>query len=117
YEEARNGDGHVMDMERERAADCPQNCNERRCRKYGRCHSSREIDRRLRRYSHVVGYATFRVLVGAAHEIELIMAAVFEPAIGEKGFEPCWPSPPHTHASATAAPRWPAHLRASSPSP
>jgi tripartite-type tricarboxylate transporter receptor subunit TctC len=30
--EARNGDGRVMNMERERAADGPQNCDERHCR-------------------------------------------------------------------------------------
>ena len=31
-EEASNGDGRVMNMERKRAADCPQNCDKRRCR-------------------------------------------------------------------------------------
>ena len=87
-------------MDGQCAADRPQDYNERSRRQNSCCHSSGEIDRRFSRNAHVVSYASFWILVGAANEIELIMAAVIKPAIDETVIEPLAPSPLHRHARA-----------------
>jgi hypothetical protein len=81
-------------------ADRPQDHDKHRCRQNRRCGASGEFNRRLCRESHVVGDATFGIPVGAAHKIELIIAAVLEPAIDEELIEPLAPSALHRHARA-----------------
>jgi hypothetical protein len=87
-------------VEREGATDRPEHDDERCRRQHRRGRSDREVDRRLGRDAHVVGDAAFGVLVGAAGEIELVVAAVSEPAIEQEVVEPRAPSPLHRHARA-----------------
>jgi hypothetical protein len=80
-EKAGDGNDRAAKVDRERTADRPKNDDEGRCRQDGHSHSGHEIDWRLGRHPHVVGDAIFRILVVAAHQIKLIIAAVPEPSI------------------------------------
>ena len=86
------------DREIERAADRPQHHDEGRGREERRDHAGDEIDRRFGRDPHVVGDAVFRVLVVAAHQVELIVAPGREPAINQVVGEPLAPAPLNGHA-------------------
>ena len=72
----------------ERAADGPKHDDEGRGRQKGRGDAADEIDRRFGRDPHVVGDAVFRVLVVAAHEVELVVAAGLQPAVDQSVGQP-----------------------------
>ena len=63
------------------AAYAPQHDDERRGREEGLSDAAHEIDRRFGGDAHVIGDAVFGVGVIAAHEVELVVAAVAEPAV------------------------------------
>src|SRR5262249_55627117 len=88
------------EMNGERPADRPQNHDEHCYRQNRRCRGGYEFNRGLSGDAHVVSNKTFGALVGTAHKIELITAAVLEPTIDEELIEPLSPSPLHGHARA-----------------
>ena len=92
HQKAGNIDVHAADAEAQCAADGPQYDNEGCSRKKGLRHPADEIDRRLGRDTDVVGDTVFRVLVISADEIELVVAAGFEPAEDQTVGEPFAPS-------------------------
>jgi hypothetical protein len=57
-----------------------------------------KVDRGVGRQPDVVGDAVFRILVIAVHEVELIVAAVDEPAIQQVMSQPRAPAPLRGHA-------------------
>ena len=97
-QEARNVDVDADQVEIERAADGPQHDDEGCRRQEGRGDAGDEIDGRFGRDPHIVGDAVFRVLVVAADQIELIIAAVLEPAIDQIVGQPLAPAPLQGHA-------------------
>jgi hypothetical protein len=94
----RNDEGGAADVDRKRSADRPQHDDESRGGENRRGHAGDEIDRRLGRHPHVVGDAVFGVLVVAAHQVELIIAAAGEPTVDQTIVEPRAPAPLHGHA-------------------
>ena len=64
------------DRHRQRAADGPEHDDEGRRRQERRGHAGGEIDRRIGRDAQILGDAIFRILVIAADQIELVIAAV-----------------------------------------
>ena len=75
-----------------------QDGDEGRRRQDRRGDAGREVDRGVGRQPDVVGDAVFRILVVAVHEMELIIAAVDEPAIEEVMGQPLAPPPLRCHA-------------------
>ena len=92
HQKARDMNVHAADGEVERAADGPQHHDEGRGRQEGRGHAGNEIDRRLGRDPHVVGDAVFRILVVAAHQVELVVATAGQPAVDQVVDEPFAPA-------------------------
>ena len=70
----------AAERQRQRAADGPQHDDEGRRRQERRGDAGDEIDRRVGGDAQILGDAVFRILVVAADEIELIVAAVGQPA-------------------------------------
>ena len=98
HQESRDGDGDAAELDRQRAADRPQHPDEGHRQQNCVEHAGREIDRRIGRAAHVVGDAVFRVLVIPADQIELVIAAVPQPAIEQVIVQPGAPAPLRGHA-------------------
>ena len=69
------------ELDVERAADRPEHDNERHRRQERREYAGNDVDRRFGRVADVVGDPVFGVLVVAFDQIEMVVAAVLEPAI------------------------------------
>jgi hypothetical protein len=94
----RDRDRETADRERERAADRPQDGDERHGRERGGQEPAHEIDRRLGGETQVIGDAILRILVIAADQIELEISAAGEPSAQQLVVEPSAPGALHGHA-------------------
>ena len=98
HQESWNRDGDAADVDGERAAHRPQHADEGRGQQHRVEHAGREIDRRVGGAAHVVGDAIFRILVVAADQVELIVAAVAQPTVQQMIVQPRAPAPLRGHA-------------------
>ena len=92
-------DRHAGESEVEGAADRPENDDESRGGEERLQHAGEEIDRAFGRHPHVVGDAILRVLVLAAHQVELIIVSGGEPAVDDAVGKPASPRPLQGHAA------------------
>ena len=83
---------------RQRAADGPEHHDEGRGRQECRGDAGDEIHRRVGRDPQILGDAIFRVLVIAADEVELVVAAVGQPARDHRIGQPGAPAALDAHA-------------------
>ena len=102
---AGNVELHAAEADVQCPANGPQHDNEGHGREEGLRDSAHEIDRRLCCDTHIIGDAVFGIGMVAAHEIELVVAAVADPAIHQIVVEPCAPTTlqRHTQISLTGA--------------
>ena len=92
-------DRHARDGDVEGAADRPQHGNEGRGGEERVQHAGEEIDRGFGCDPHVVADAVLRVLMLAAHQIELIIASGGEPVVDDAVGKPAPPRPLQGHTA------------------
>ncbi len=99
HQKARDGHVAAGDLERQRAADGPQHDDEGDGGEQGLQQPDREIDGRVGRHAQILGDAVFGILVVAAHQIELEVAALGQPVVEHGAVEPGAPAPLGGHAA------------------
>ena len=94
------GDRHRRSAERhrQRAADGPEHHDEGRGRKQRRGDAGDEIHRNVGGDPQILGDAVFRILVVAADEVELVVAAIGEPPRHHRTCQPGAPAALDAHA-------------------
>ena len=98
HQKAGNGQRRSADRHRQRAADGPEHRDEGRGRQKCRGDAGDEIDRRVGGDPQILGDAVFRILVVAADQVELVVAAVGEPARDHRIGQPGAPAALNAHA-------------------